>query len=245
MGGWEGTAYGVGTPQDAMAPGCWSQNKGGTPHGAPGDRGGWGGGDERRWVLSNRAAAPTPERGSMGRGPPAASLGAPQKGRGCGVTARPWGQTANSGEPPRHAKQGGGNGPLPPGGAVGQRGGPLPILRQHSAPTGCPLWQRARKERGARPPPRLETPRWARRGAGRASEPHGVGVGAARSLWGAEGRRHTDRRTQGGFEPPTRKRGRAPRTPGSPQPHGRGRTNSHGRTRHPTAGRRGCPIATA
>lgn len=158
MGGWEGTAYGVGTPQDAMAPGCWSQNKGGTPHGAPGDRGGWGGGDERRWVLSNRAAAPTPERGSMGRGPPAASLGAPQKGRGCGVTARPWGQTANSGEPPRHAKQGGGNGPLPPGGAVGQRGGPLPILRQHSAPTGCPLWQRARKERGARPPPPVRDP---------------------------------------------------------------------------------------
>lgn len=228
----------------------WHRDAGARTKGGPhtahrGTEGGWGGGDERCWVLPNRAAAPTPERGSMGRGPPAASLGAPQKGRGCGVTARPWGQTANSGEPPRHAKQGGGNGPLPPGGAVGQRGGPLPILRQHSAPTGCPLWQRARKERGARPPPRLETPRWARRGAGRASEPHGVGVGAARSLWGAEGRRHTDRRTQGGFEPPTRKRGRAPRTPGSPQPHGRGRTNSHGRTRHPTAGRRGCPIATA
>lgn len=176
----------------------------------------------------------------MGRGLPATFLGTQQKEWGCGVTSQPRGQTANSREPPRHAKQEGGNEPLPPGAAAGQQGSPLPILWQRSAPTGCPLWQRARKERGARPPPALEAPRWARGGAGRASDPHGGGLGAARSLWGAAGQQRTERRTRDGHSfPPRGNEGGRPRAPDPPHPHGRGRTNSHGRTQRPTVRRGG------
>lgn len=189
---------------------------------------------------------PPPQRGAQwdgGRPPP--PWGHRRRDGDVGSPHGPGDKQQTAENPPAMQSREVGMGPFPQGEPWGSGAAPSPSSgsTQHLLVVLSGSVQGKREGRG--PPPRLETPRWARRGAGRASEPHGVGVGAARSLWGAEGRRHTDRRTQGGFEPPTRKRGRAPRTPGSPQPHGRGRTNSHGRTRHPTAGRRGCPIATA
>lgn len=174
----------------------------------------------------------------MGRGLPATFLGTQQKEWGCGVTSQPRGQTANSRNPPRHAKQEGGNEPLPPRGSRGAAGQPPP----HPLAALSTYWLSSlaackERERGTAPPA-LEAPRWARGGAGRASDPHGGGLGAARSLWGAAGQQRTDRRTRDGHSfPPRGNEGGRPRAPDPPHPHGRGRTNSHGRTQRPTVRR--------
>lgn len=184
---------------------------------------------------------PPPQRGAQWDGGcPPPSWGRSRRNGDVGSPHSPGDKQQTAETPPATQSRKGGMSPFPQGAAAGQQGSPLPILWQRSAPTGCPLWQRARKERGARPPPALEAPRWARGGAGRASDPHGGGLGAARSLWGAAGQQRTDRRTRDGHSfPPRGNEGGRPRAPDPPHPHGRGRTNSHGRTQRPTVRRGG------
>lgn len=237
--GWEGRGQHAGLGPCRMR---WHRDaeQRGDPHTA---HRGMGGGCTLLGALlesSSWGETPTPARGSMGRELPATFLGTQQKEWGCEVTSQPRGQTANSREPPRHAKQERGNEPLPPRGSRGAAGQPPP----HPLAALSTYWLSSlaackERERGTAPPA-LEAPRWARGGAGRASDPHGGGLGAARSLWGAAGQQRTDRRTRDGHSfPPRGNEGGRPRAPDPPHPHGRGRTNSHGRTQRPTVRRGG------
>lgn len=98
---------------------------------------------------------PPPQRGAQWDGGcPPPSWGRSRRNGDVGSPHSPGDKQQTAETPPATQSRKGGMSPFPQGAAAGQQGSPLPILWQRSAPTGCPLWQRARKERGARPPPR-------------------------------------------------------------------------------------------
>lgn len=155
----------------------------------------------------------------MGRGLPATFLGTQQKEWGCGVTSQPRGQTANSRNPPRHAKQEGGNEPLPPRGSRGAAGQPPP----HPLAALSTYWLSSlaackERERGTAPP-RVRSPTvGTRRGWESIGPPRGGSGGCTVPMGCGRTAAHRQTDTRRTLVSSTWQRGRAPQSPRSSPP---------------------------